>query len=138
MKRYITVRLLSSVAAIAHMTSSRGSSNVATRDELQAEAQATERIRWSWRTPAPNGADNGRSCGNEESSLHRRTLEHATEVQRRAGRRGKFVDSCTLSPQRRHPCNGFFIGLEDEIEVNVWDPSGCELSLRNPLHLLYH
>ena len=37
--------------------------------ELQAEAQATERLRRSWRTPAPNGADNGRSCGNEESSL---------------------------------------------------------------------
>ena len=60
-------------------------------DELQAEAQATERLRRSWRTPAPNGADNGRSCGNEESSLHRRTLEHETEVRRRAGRRGRFV-----------------------------------------------
>ena len=42
-------------------------------DELQAEAQATERLRWSWRIPtAP-------------------TLEHATEVRRRAGRRGRFV-----------------------------------------------
>ena len=38
-------------------------------DELQAEAQATERLRWSWRTPARNGTDNGRSCGNEESGV---------------------------------------------------------------------
>ena len=34
MKRYITVRLLSSVAAIAHLISSRGSINVATMDDV--------------------------------------------------------------------------------------------------------
>ena len=33
---------------------------------------------WSRRTPAPNGAEHGRSCGDQEPSLHRRTsLRHA-------------------------------------------------------------
>ena len=30
-------------------------------DELQAEAQATERLRWSWRTPAPTAPTMGQA-----------------------------------------------------------------------------
>ena len=51
-------------------------------DEMQSKVQKAERelearereSGWNWRTPTPNGAEHGRSSGNQEPSPHRHTF----------------------------------------------------------------